>query len=430
MIGFLLELGTSLKSETRQLLSSLGRSIKIQETLGWIGIENGRTFNHEIENLPVPATVVVYFGDEPDKTYQLIQWLPVLEQLNQKHPVVLLFRRVESFRMMQRHTDLPRIFVRRFSSLMDLYEDNRYQLVIYVNNSRTNFQSLEHPRPVHVHVNHGESDKVSMVSNKAKAYDRVFVAGPAAIDRHRQRLIDFGLDKLLVTGRPQLDIEFDPLVEPSNRKTVMYAPTWQGENEDNNYTSMDLYGREIVQALLADPGNRVIYKPHPRILDTRDLEVKAAHEAICSLIAKANSVGADHEFFDSGNILAMFDSVDAMITDVSSVGLDFLYLCPEKPLILTDRRQNEDQLAIDAPISRSCPIINLVTKESLGSLLPVWIEDDEMARMRLESREFYFGNLKRGESTRKFFEQISSLIAERQDKISGYRAWHPTIESE
>ncbi|WP_181147965.1 CDP-glycerol glycerophosphotransferase family protein [Arthrobacter sp. MYb213] len=423
------QLAAAFLAQSRQIAGAVSRSVKLQEALGWIGIENGKSFNHEIEDIPVEATVVVYFGDEPDKLYQLVQWLPVLEKLHLRHRVVLLFRKVESFRQIRKHTSLPRIFVRRFSSLMDLYEDNQYQLVIYVNNSRTNFQSLEHPRPVHVHVNHGESDKLSMVSNKAKAYDRVFVAGPAAIDRHKARLIDFNIEKLVITGRPQLDVQFEAELEPSNLRTIMYAPTWEGENDDNNYTSVDLYGLEIVSALVADASNRVIYKPHPRVTNSRDVDVRKAHEDICKLIGERKARGQVHEYVPVGNILSMFDHVDALITDVSSVGLDYLYLCPEKPMVLTDRRQNEQQLRLDAPISQACPIVNIRTRASLGSLLNEWIRNDEMSKERLEAREFYFGGLQRGESTEQFFDEISNLMTERTSKLHLYRAWHPTNES-
>ncbi len=63
---------------------------------------------------------------------------------------------------------------------------------------------------MHIHVNHGESDKVSMVSNQAKAYDKVFVAGEAAVRRHRAALVDFDESTLVRVGRPQLDLNPTP----------------------------------------------------------------------------------------------------------------------------------------------------------------------------------------------------------------------------
>src|SRR5699024_12119185 len=92
-----------------------------------------------------------------------------------------------------------------------------------------------------------ESDKLSMVSNKAKAYDKVFVAGQAAVDRHRKALLDFDVSKLVRVGRPQLDVQRPSELSESTARTVMYAPTWEGENESNNYTSVDLFVPKIVE---------------------------------------------------------------------------------------------------------------------------------------------------------------------------------------
>ncbi|NUL60203.1 hypothetical protein F7P83_07410 [Brevibacterium luteolum] len=218
----------------------------------------------------VPGEVVVYFGDSVEKLYQLAQWLPVLEELDTTHRVVLVFRKLNALRACKAKTKLQKVFVRRFDDLITLYYENCYALGLYVNNGVTNFQSLSYPAMVHVHVNHGESDKVSMVSNQAKAYDSVFVAGQAAVERHRRALIDFDESALVRVGRPQLDIPRDSGLPPTTKRTVLYAPTWQGENDSNNYTSIDVYGPQIVESVLALPNVRLVYKPHPRVEDGAD----------------------------------------------------------------------------------------------------------------------------------------------------------------
>src|SRR5699024_7026108 len=119
---------------------------------------------------------------------------------------------------------------RRFDPLHDFYRANDFKLALILNNVMTNFQSLGYAPMVHVHVNHGESDKLSMVSNQAKAYDRVFVAGQAAVDRHHKALLDFDDRKLVRVGRPQLDVQRISELSSSTARTVMYAPTWEGEN--------------------------------------------------------------------------------------------------------------------------------------------------------------------------------------------------------
>jgi len=292
-----------------------------------------------------------------------------------------------------------------------------------VNNGVGNFQSLGAARMLHVHINHGESDKISMVSNQAKAYDRIFVAGEAAVLRHRAALMNFDENKLVRIGRPQLDLTFKPSLPPSSRRTLLYAPTWEGENEPNNYTSVDRYGPAITTALLAQEGVRVVYKPHPRIPTSGNRDVQAGHQRICSLIAAANAAdpAAGHVIALEGDILALFDQCDAMVTDVSSVGLDFLYLHTDKPLFLTDRRSDRGLLEVDAPVSACADVIDATSIDSLRSTLAARLEQDVFRSERLRLRRFYFGDLSVGESTTRFLEAVDDTVETRDRMLVGRR---------
>lgn len=277
------------------------------------------------------AKALVYFGDTHSKLYQLNQWLPVLEELNKTVPTAVLLRRPSSVAETAEATSLPIVFRKSFDDMMTYVEEHQPKLILYVNNGQSNFQVLSYAPAVHVHINHGESDKLSMVSNQAKAYDAVFTAGPAALRRHQRALVDFDESKLIEVGRPQLDLDYEPELPTSDKRTIMYAPTWEGENDNNNYTSVDCFGPAIVAAALATPNTRLVYKPHPRVTGSKDEGMQAGHAMILELIAKANAEGGEHLVLTEGNILAMFDDVDLMITDISSVGLDFLYLKADSP---------------------------------------------------------------------------------------------------
>lgn len=407
----------------RDVVNSALRSETWKKTSQWVRGTQGRrpqrAAGHEIDRVDVPADVIVYFGDESSKIYQVDQWLPVLERLNEVRPVLLVFRKLSAFRSAKQKTALPKLFVRRFQDLMELYGDNQYKLALYVNNGVFNFQSFNEAEMVHVHVNHGESDKISMVANQVKAYDRVFIAGPAAKARHERVLYDFDMDHLVTVGRPQLDIDFVPELDGvEGLRTVMYAPTWSGENEANNYTSVDRYGRAIVDALLSADDVRVVYKPHPRVASSADTAVKQSHEWICAaLVDDSKRTGRAHEVLLNGNILAMFDAVDAMVTDVSSVGLDFLYSHPEKPLVLTDRRSDRESLVAEAPVSAGCAVIDN-NVEDVAQLLRRAVREDSFQTERARIRRYYFGDVQRGQSTQLFVAAIDGLIAERTAQIA------------
>ena len=210
--------------------------------------------------------VLWYFSDTSAKLYQIQQWLPVIAAHSGDISFGIVTRTRSAWtELMRQDLPAPSFLAVGFPSLMDLYRVLEPKAIIYPNNGQRNFQSLIWAEAVHIHVNHGESDKVSMVSNQAKAYDRVFVAGEAAVRRHRAALVDFDEFRLIRVGRPQLDLDPEPSLPPSTRRTLLYAPTWEGEDEMNNFSSLDKYGVAIIEALLAQSDARVIYKPHPRV---------------------------------------------------------------------------------------------------------------------------------------------------------------------
>lgn len=373
--------------------------------------------------IPVDAEVVGYFADGPDRLYQLDQWLPVLEELAEQHRVVVVLRDIRALKLVQDRTSLPIVCVTAFLDLMNLYDLSDFKVGIYVNNGQRNFQSLNNPRMLHVHVNHGESDKLSSFSNQVKAYDRVFVAGQVAVDRYREALIAFDERKVVMVGRPQLDLAYAPEVPASSRRTVMYAPTWEGESESNNWTSLDRFGVGIVQQALALPDVRLIYKPHPRVVGSRHPGVAKAHRKIVSLVeaAAARDNGSGHQVRLDGNILAMFGRVDALVGDVSSVTLDYLYLRPDRPIFLTDRRDDRALLENDSPLTAGADIVDSSTIGAFGDTLAARLADDTRIEDRRKTRAHYFGDLQPGDSSKRFRGAVADLLAERDALLVGHR---------
>jgi CDP-glycerol glycerophosphotransferase (TagB/SpsB family) len=374
-------------------------------------------FDPELDDLP-GFPVVVYFADAPELYYQIQQWLPVMEQVSQRQPLAIVTRNWATATILRKNTDLPVLFTRKLDGLRRIYEHVGAKTVLYVNNGMRNFQSLIYQQALHVHLNHGESDKVSMVSNQAKAYDVVVVAGQAAIERHHRALINFDATRLAVCGRPQLDLDVPRVLDPvPGRRTVLYAPTWSGEDDANNYTSLDLYGVAIVQALLSRDDVRVVYKPHPRVLNAEDPAVADAHKEIRRLLAAADA-GAGHQQPFDADILGLFEGVDLMITDVSSVGLDFLYLRPDAPVVLTDRRTDRVALRADAPVSTATDVIDADTVGDVAALLAANLTSDPHHQDRARMRDHYFG-FARGESSRRFADLVDECVARRDTLVAG-----------
>jgi hypothetical protein len=357
--------------------------------------------------------VLAYYADDPTRSYQLVQWLEVLETLHAHHPVGLVVRDPDVARLMHERTDLRVLVAPTFPELTALYDELDAKVVLYCNNSILNFQSLINGRMLHVHVNHGESDKQSMASNNAKAYDRVLVAGEAAVQRHVEGLLDFDTSRLVRVGRPQLDLRPAPVLPATTRRTVLYAPTWEGDADYNDYTSVDTIGTRIVRAVLAVPDVRLVYKPHPKVTTSLTPDVQEAHLAILQLVAAAaqREPDAGHTAVLRGDILAVVPDCDAMITDVSSVGLDWLYLRTEAPLVVTDRHGDTDRFRQEVPVARCADVVDESTVDELADLLAARLEHDEHHLARLAMRHFYFDDIAVGDSTTRVLAAVDELVA-------------------
>ncbi len=229
-------------------------------------------------------TVGLYFSGGAASAYQADMWLEPLARLDAR-PVVILRERFMVSRLAP--TDIPIVCLPKVPTLMRL-EHSTLQVLIHPSNSGKTSQVLRIPTIKHAFVNHGESDKLSSCNPYAKAYDEVWVAGPAA--RERYALAEVGVeDKDVVEiGRPQLDA-VRPYAGPpaGSRTTVLYAPTWEGWDGNPGNTSVVAAGENLVRALLADPGVRLLYKPHP-LTGSVDPRAGAADRRIRELIHAAN----------------------------------------------------------------------------------------------------------------------------------------------
>jgi mRNA-degrading endonuclease toxin of MazEF toxin-antitoxin module len=362
-----------------------------------------------------------YFPDPPQKIYQIQQWLPVIAAHSGDISFGIVTRvRTSWLELMRTDLPAPSFLAASLPALLDLYEVLQPKAIIYPNNGIRNFQSLIWAEAAHIHVNHGESDKVSMVSNQAKAYDRVFVAGEAAVRRHRAALVDFDEFRLIKVGRPQLDLDPEPSIPPSPRRTVLYAPTWEGEDERNNFTSLDRYGIAIITAALALPDVRVVYKPHPRVVISPVPAIATAHDRVVAAItdAQRRDPAGGHVYLPGGDILAVFPRVDMLVSDISSVGLDFLYARVEAPIALTDRRTDRATLRREAPIAAAAHVIDAGSVGSAQADLARLLDADPYAEQRRALRHFYFDDVAPGESTARFHRALLEAIDEHRDGVT------------
>lgn len=195
-------------------------------------------------------------------------------------------------------------------------------------------------RTARLHLFHGVAGKYGLdapldIAPIVASYDRLLFPNRDRLERYADAgLVRLGGPEAVLAGYPKLDRLVDGSLDTvrimadlslaPQRPTVVYAPTW------SPYSSLNLYGEEILRALDA-AGFNVIVKLHDRSYDPTPrgsggvdwaarLEAYRDHPRI--------RVVTDP---DSTPYLAVSD---AMVTDHSSVGFEFALL--DRPIVVVE----------------------------------------------------------------------------------------------
>jgi CDP-Glycerol:Poly(glycerophosphate) glycerophosphotransferase len=346
------------------------------------------------------AAVAVFFATGPENFYQFEQWRLPLDHLAKQRPVFMIVDRPDTGDLVLRSSGLPVAFARGSAALERLVAERDVRVVLYLNQLEANFRMLRFASPVHIQIGHGESDKGSSISNQHKAYDLVFVGGDAGRDRLGQALRGFdATERTLLVGRPQLDYSY-PGAPPWPRDSgtrVWYAPTWAGDRPSIAYGSLASHGAAIIEALIADPTIRVIYRPHPRAEYTTG-EHRDADKTIRTLLARAGS----RHLVDRNGYGWQWDFADVCITDVSAVAYD--WLATGKPLVITEPAATAYRPV--SPLLDTLPLLSVAAAGDVLSRIRA-LQGDSVAREQLRGLAYhYFGDLRAQQSTRRFEDAI------------------------
>ncbi|MQS36490.1 hypothetical protein [Streptomyces katsurahamanus] len=229
-------------------------------------------------------TVVLYFSGSSESAYQANMWLETMENIEGR-PLIIMRERGLVNKL--HPTTVPVICVPGATHLMNM-DLSTVRVALYPANVGKNIHLLRVPTIQHVFIGHGDSDKLASVNPYSKVYDEVWTAGRAGRDRYA--LADVGVrdDDIVEVGRPQLAPIQSWTGTPKNPiPTVIYAPTWEGWDDNPGNTSLLLAGENIITRLLtAEQPVRVIYKPHP-FTGIRDKEAKVIHKRISEMVREA-----------------------------------------------------------------------------------------------------------------------------------------------
>jgi len=361
---------------------------------------------------PAGETVAVYFAEGPARLYQLEQWLTPLAALAERVPLAFVLREDAVATALGRaHPELVAYRCRTLADLTRLLDGSAVRALLYVNNAQRNFQALAYRDALHVHVNHGESDKDSVASNQVKAYDRVLVPGQAGIDRYTRALIGFDASKLRAIGRPQLD-RVAPAAPPfATGTTVLYAPTWEGGTRRMDYSSVAVAGLAIVRTILERTPHNLVYRPHPAT-GTASAATRSAHTDVVRLVRRHPHRAAVDATPD---INALFPHVDFALFDNSAAAVD--HLATGKPYGVVDPGLARHYPEGLPPFLRDSPRLSVERVEDLPALIEHALAQGsgpEAARLR----PYYLGvSDGHGTATGRFVAAMLDAVAEAERLI-------------
>ncbi|MGH3375324.1 MAG: CDP-glycerol glycerophosphotransferase family protein [Actinoallomurus sp.] len=282
--------------------------------------------------------VALYFSGSPDSAYQANMWLSTIDELD--HPAVIILRERVMVPLLGR-TSTPVLCVPKAMDMVRL-DLSSIRTAVYPANVGKNLHMLRMSGIRSAFVNHGDSDKPASFNPFARAYDEVWVAGPAGRERYLTMRTGVRDEDIVEVGRPQLAPIDRSGGTPDPMFTVLYAPTWEGWSDDLAHSSVATMGPAIVRALLDhSPRIRVLYKPHP-LTGTRDPLAIERHHEIVAMIEKANTKreASGNEFTDV--LKSLTRRIEALAGDESAGDEAQISRDAGRPAFPDDRRDAED----------------------------------------------------------------------------------------
>ncbi|MDH2299245.1 CDP-glycerol glycerophosphotransferase family protein [Cobetia sp. 29-18-1] len=327
-------------------------------------------------------TVAVYVTGMKGVAYQINQWLPVLEKLDQ--PVIIILREADIFSGML-PTNILTVTARTQIDLEAILGDTTsVKKVLYPANTMKNVQALRYHHLDHIFINHGESDKAVNQSKLLMAYDYLFVAGPLSEERLRAAGLPLREGQVIHVGRPQAEMALNYRSKVDKIETILYAPTWEGYVKSVDYSSIGELGYKLCVDIINDKRYNLIFKPHPYTG-----AINPDHKYWLNEITKL-CVKYDIKIYStSDSIHDAMNLSDILICDISSVMNE--YLVTGKPIILCNTQElTIESLNIRYPTSCAATIVN----ENVNIIKTISeIEgEDKVYEQRLKSRKYSLGD--------------------------------------
>ncbi|MDG4801862.1 CDP-glycerol glycerophosphotransferase family protein [Micromonospora sp. WMMD980] len=332
---------------------------------------------------------VLHFSAPPGSEYQLTMWLPYLERIGR--PFLVVLREPEFLATVAAATRAPVVLCPTLKALDEALVPS-LRAAFYVNHGAKNAHCIRFHQLTHVQLHHGDSDKAPSANPVSAIFDKIFVAGPAAIDRYARAGVEIPAEKFVVVGRPQveaIEVRREP-APASAHPTVLYTPTWTGHHADANYCSLPV--AETLIRRLIDRGAAVILRAHP-YTDRNPASARQLARLTELLAADRAKTGRPHLWGAAAagelTLTECVNRADALVSDVSGVISDWLY--SGKPYAVTDTGVDGEHFVARFPLA-SCGYVLRRDMSNVDEVLTALLDSDPKAAERWAARSRYLGD--------------------------------------
>ena len=144
----------------------------------------------------------IYTAWPADASHQVTMWLPYLQRTGRRGMIIT--RNAVPAEALAPLVDVPVIEARGPDDLDSLVPAS-LKVAFYPNASSGNGAFVRYSHLTHVFLGHGDSDKPTSYNPTHAMYDRIFLAGPAAVRRYADHGVAISPEKFEIVGRPQVE---------------------------------------------------------------------------------------------------------------------------------------------------------------------------------------------------------------------------------
>lgn len=357
-----------------------------------------------------PLFVFYFSGGSSSFVFHIKMWLPYLKLLNMKF-YIMVREKKHVKKLLTFVEDTPIVVASSLGSI-EKYLPDSVQMAFYANNGMKNTHLVRFNHLLHIQLLHGDSEKPPSFNPISKMYDKLFVSGQRAIDRYEENGVVIPKGSFEIVGRPQIsNIKLNANLD-KDIHTVLFAPTWVGFHEDTKFSSL-FYIYDVIKYLIESKFKvKIILRLHP-LTDRSNEKTSKYLKKIENLLNNSKNI---HILYSEREIIDDFNDSNCLITDVSSVPIDYLY--SEKPIIHIDVNKLSGYFKTDKRYEQYSKCVYMIDENysNLDKVFSLVFNNDILLDKRKAVKSYYHGSFNKPVEE-VFVSTIKHLYEEQKNKI-------------